>query len=517
MTIANKIPVRNNQMSLFSAVALSATSMMGAGWLFSAQLNAKLAGNYAFLAWILAAALVMAVGLCLSQVVSIYPVRGATTRASALSHNSIFGMPFAFANWFGVMAVIATEAQATTQYLTASLGSAIFTDKAGLTFYGKLLAFGILFLYLIINYYGIWLLSKINNVITALKIFTPIFTIVLLLIAKFDVSNFTLPSNNIYSFGSAINAIISAGLIYSYNGFQIAVAFASEVKNPKRNIPLSIILSIIIVMCIYMALQLAFMAAMPNNQLINGWNGLNFHSPLINLTMLLGLNFVTILLIADSSLSPSGTGFAYLGAASRLFYSMAIAKQMPRWCIQKLHPKYFFCRRSLLINWGLASLMLWNSDSWASLMVIVTGYHIIGYMAAPISMGALKPQTRIVGAIVFILLGLIITTIPHHDFYVMNMSLMILMAIYGIMQIIQGISIIALSSMSLPFVVYLWAIYFYQNIYFVTVISLIFYILITHKDYVGYCKLYKNNSDIILNEDKDNCNINLDLISKNNI
>ncbi|MCE2705861.1 MAG: APC family permease [Proteobacteria bacterium] len=483
-----------HRISLFSATALSATSMVGAGWLFSAQLNAQIAGNYSFLAWVLAAMLVMAVGLCLSQVVSVYPVRGATTRSSALSHNNVFGMPFAFANWFGIMVVIATEAQATTQYLSAALHNNSLMNSTGLSTYGKLFALCILFMYLVINFYGIKLLAKVNNIVTVLKIFTPLFTISLFLIAKFDTSNFTLPTNNMYGVGSAITAIISAGLIYSYNGFQISVAFASEIKNPKRNVPLSIILSVIIVMVVYMLLQLSFMAAMPHSQLQNGWSGLNFHSPLINLAMLLGLNFIAILLVADSTISPSGTGFAYLGAASRMFYSMAAAGQMPKWVITRLHPKYFFCRRSLLINWVLASLVLWNSTSWASLMVVVTGYHIIGYMAAPISMGAIKPKTRPLGIIVFVLLGLIMTTIPNADTFMMNISLVLLMVIFGIIQITNGTKISTLLKLIAPFIIYLWVIYLYQNLIFVGIVSAIFYALITSNTYVSFCKKHRNTS-----------------------
>ena len=82
-----------NKISMVSAIALSATCMIGSGWLFSAKKAAQQAGNYAFLAWILAAVMVLAVGMCLCKVVEIYPVRGATTRSSALSHNHIFGMP----------------------------------------------------------------------------------------------------------------------------------------------------------------------------------------------------------------------------------------------------------------------------------------------------------------------------------------------------------------------------------------------------------------------------------------
>ncbi|KTD41072.1 APC family permease [Legionella parisiensis] len=479
---------KHAKISLFSATALSATAMVGSGWLFSAQLNAKIAGNYSFLSWVLAALLVMAVGLCLAQVASIYPVRGATARSSALSHNSIFGMPFAFANWFGLMVTIGTEAQATTQYLAAAIKSDVLIADNVLTVYGKLFALSILVIYLFINYFGIKLLAKINNTVTVIKILSPIFTIVIFLIMRFDTSNFTLDTNSQYGVGSAITAIISAGLIYSYNGFQLAVAFASEIENPKRNIPLSIILSIIIVMLVYMLLQLSFMGSVPHSMLASGWSSLNFHSPLINLAMLLGVNFLAMILIADSIVSPSGTGYSYLGGASRMFYAMAKEGQMPKKTIGKLHPEYNLCRRSLLINFTLTAIFLWNSDSWASLMVIVTGYHLIGYMAAPISMGAIKPSTKLFGLIVFCILGVMMSTLPANDFLKMNLSISILMVIYGSIQIARGMKVKTLLVLSTPFLTYLWLIYFYQNMYYIMLVSALFYVLITHKEYVRLCK-----------------------------
>ncbi|AWN74531.1 APC family permease [Legionella anisa] len=479
---------KHAKISLFSATALSATAMVGSGWLFSAQLNAKIAGNYSFLAWVLAALLVMAVGLCLAQVASIYPVRGATARSSALSHNSIFGMPFAFANWFGLMVTIGTEAQATTQYLAAAIKSDVLIADNVLTVYGKLFALSILVIYLFINYFGIKLLAKINNTVTVIKILSPIFTIVIFLIMRFDTSNFTLGTNSQYGVGSAITAIISAGLIYSYNGFQLAVAFASEIENPKRNIPLSIILSIVIVMFVYMLLQLSFMGSVPHSMLSGGWSSLNFHSPLINLAMLLGVNFLAMILIADSIVSPSGTGYSYLGGASRMFYAMAKEGQMPKKTIGELHPEYNLCRRSLLINFTLTAIFLWNSDSWASLMVIVTGYHLIGYMAAPISMGAIKPKTKLFGLIIFCILGLMMSTLPANDFLKMNLSISILMVIYGAIQIARRMKVTTLLVLSTPFLTYLWLIYFYQNMYYILLVSALFYALITHKEYVKLCK-----------------------------
>lgn len=484
---------KHKKISLFSATALSATAMVGSGWLFSAQLNAQLAGNYAFLAWVLAALLVMPVGLCLAQVVSVYPVRGATTRSSALSHNSIFGMPFAFANWFGIMVCVATEAQATTQYLSAALKNTDLMGDKGLTFYGKLFALGILFLYLVINFYGIKLLAKVNNIVTALKVFTPLFTILLFILARFDKSNFDLVSNHAYTAGSALGAIVGAGLIYSYNGFQLAVAFASEIKNPKRNVPLSIILSICLVMVVYMALQFAFMGSVPHEMLQAGWGSLNFHSPLVNLAMLLGLNFLVILLMADSVISPSGTGYAYLGGSSRMFYAMAAEGQMPRWSISKLNPTYNLCRRSLLINWVLIAFVLWNAESWSQLMVVVTGYNLLGYMAAPISMGAIKPKTRFWGCLVFITLGMIMTTIPQHDLLMMILSLVALMMVYGGVQLTKKIQMKILLGLITPFMIYLGLIYIYQNLVYVGAVSLLFYWMITSERFVQFCRKYKTD------------------------
>lgn len=490
------------KISLFSATALSATAMVGSGWLFSAQLNAKLAGNYAFLAWILAAILVMGVGLCISQVVSVYPVRGVITRSSALSHNNTFGMPFAFANWFGIMVSIATEAQATTQYLSAVIKNSSLMDSTGLTIHGKLLALLILIIYLMINFYGIKLLSRVNNVITVLKIFTPLFTIGILLLAHFDTRNFVLSSHAGASdtIGSAFAAMVGAGLIYSYNGFQLSAAFASEIKNPTRNVPLSIILSIIIVMVVYMLLQLAFMGAVPHHMIVNGWASLNFHSPLMNLALLLGINFLALILIADSIVSPSGTGYSYLGGASRMLYAMAAEKQMPAW-FAKIDPVYNFSKRSMLINFVLAALILWNSKSWASLMLVVTGYNLIGYMAAPISMGALKPKTRIFGLIIFVILGLIMTTMPPKDMLLMNSSIMGLLIIYGIIQVMtKNLKLSALFALNIPFLAYLWLLYLNQNLIFAGIISGLFFLLVSSAGYVKYCKVHKGESVADLHE-----------------
>lgn len=482
--------VKNKKISLFSATALSATCMIGSGWLFSSQLAAHYAGNWSYLTWIAAAMLVALIGLCLAEIVDVYPVMGITTRSSSISHNNTFGMPFAFANWFGVMVTVATEAQATAQYLSAALKNNLLIINGVLTFYGKSLAIFILVIYLLINFYGVRLLARVNNVVTILKAFIPLFTITMLLIAHFDSSNFTLATNSIYTSRSIITALVSAGLIYSYNGFQTAVAFASEIENPRKNVRLSMIFSIVIVMIVYMALQLAFMGSMPKSYLVNGWAGLNFASPLMNLSMLLGLNFLSLLLIADSVVSPSGAGYSYLGAASRMLFAMSAEGQMPKW-LAYIAPTHTFCRRSLMFNFILTAIILFNADSWAALMVIVTGFNIIGYMAAPVSMGAIKPKTRLFGLTVFIIISSLMATIPVHDMLLINSAISGIMLVYIILNYKKHLTLAKVSILCLPFLIYLWS-YIFANVYVTIIASLTFYLLSTSKKYITYCTTYRD-------------------------
>ncbi len=504
--------VHNKSVSLFSAVLISMTCMVGSGWLFSAQLGAAQAGNWSFLSWFFAAMIMISVGLCFSVIVRQFPVRGATVRASALSHNPIFGMPFAFANWFAVVVIIATEAQATTQYLGGVLADRsnlnnILMHNGALTVDGKLFALALLIGYLMINYYGVKLLSKINNVATVFKVFVPLFAVIVFLIAAFTekqngstaMTNFHLETNNEhYGFFAAIMAIVNAGLLYSFNGFQTIVSYTSEVKKPQRTIPLAIVLSVLITLGLYMLLQFAFMAAVPHDVLVakGGWSGLNFGSPLMKLAILLGINFLVILLIADSVISPSAAGYTYMGSASRMLYAMSSERQMPGFFAQ-LHPVHRISRRAMWLNFILASIFLIKADSWAGLMVIVTGYNIIGYMAAPISMGAFAPQKRWMGAGIFSILSLVLLTLNPSDLRLVVLSLTLVILVYALTQsaIVSGAKIFAFI---LPFVGYLWFEWVIVSLFavvttvLITIITaIIFYWLITMPKFVNLCQRYR--------------------------
>ena len=492
------------KMTLLSATLLSATCMVGSGWLFSAQLTAKGAGNWAFLAWIMAAIVAFLLSYCLMKIVSIYPVRGAITRASSLSHNNIFAMPFAFANWLCISSMIATEASATAQYLAGTKTMNWLMSNNTLTLEGDLFTSFILCLYLLVNFYGVKLLARINNAITAFKIIVPILIVVIFTVyaIQHNSNNVSLLNssilNNHYGFVSALTTMVSGGLIYAFNGFQVTIAYASEIKNPKRNIPLAIIFSLTLVLILYLSLQYAFMQSVPHDYLVKkgGWVGLDFESPLLQLATMLGLGYLSILLIIDSIISPSATGYTYLGSTSRMLYSMASEKQMPSF-FAKITPKVNVSRRSLIANFIFANIFVYFSDSWANSLIILTAYQIIAYMAAPVSMGAISPKTRAFGAVVFAILVYLLNTISLSVNIEMSISIIILVVIFGLTQI-KRVGFKNLLRLNLPFIIFIIVISSINRPSIEIILGIIFYLCVTSKKYVAFCKETADKSIIIV-------------------
>ncbi len=50
-----------------------------------------------------------------------------------------------------------------------------------------------------------------------------------------------------YGMSGVLTAVATAGIIFSFHGFQSAINLSGEAKKPKRNVPLAIFISMLIV------------------------------------------------------------------------------------------------------------------------------------------------------------------------------------------------------------------------------------------------------------------------------
>ena len=116
-----------------------------------------------------------------------------------------------------------------------------------------------------LNFVGIKWLSNINSGLMWWKIAVPVLTIVVLLF-KFHGGNFGSASGagGFMPTGvkGVLSAVVGAGVVFSYLGFEQADQLAGEIKNAQRNLPRAIITAVAIGTAIYILLQIVFIAAM---------------------------------------------------------------------------------------------------------------------------------------------------------------------------------------------------------------------------------------------------------------
>ncbi len=378
---------------LLSATALGVSAMIGSGWLFAPYQAAAVAGPGSLFSWILAAVIICLLGLCFAEIAALYPRRGLSAIIPTLSHNKHFAFPFAIANWLGIVAVIALESDATTQYLINLAPSIkpMLYNGTDLSLIGITFSVGLVLLFSTMNYWGISTFIKANNLFAGLKVIVPVIIGVAILLAAFHPENFYTVNDSIMPYGasSVVGAILSTGIIVAFNGFQTAISFASEIKRPCRTIPLAVTLAIAISLAIYLLLEVAFIGAIPSDMVTVSWHSLGFNAPVLQLLGIIGLGFLSSLAYFGSTLAPVGSGIIFTGTATRMFTAMSRNGQMPSY-FKYMNPVYSVSRRSLVLNTILAILFLTLFPSWSRLAEVLSLFHVISYLPVPIALWVLR-------------------------------------------------------------------------------------------------------------------------------
>lgn len=384
----------NKKPSLFSAITIGVGSIVGSGWLFASYYTAQYAGPIAILAWIIGAVFSLILALLLAEITTMYQETGLFSRLLSLTHNRDYGFIVAISNWLSIVASVASEAMASIQYIGYAFPkvSHIMFANGELTLIGVLTTYVIIVLYGVINYWGIHILSKTNNIITTVKMVVPITVGVIFMLAAFHPENFMSYKHTIapYGISRAFSAVVNCGIFYAFFGFSYIAIFAKELDNPKRNIPLALVGSVVACLIIYLVLQVSFIGAIdPKTVATSGWNGMQFHSPLADLAIILGINWMALLLYIDAAVSPSGTAILYSGSGARMLYAMAKDEQMPKF-FAKINEKFFISRTSLVFTLIVCGLFVIHFNNWRKMMIVVTVFQLISCLAVPIAFGALR-------------------------------------------------------------------------------------------------------------------------------
>ncbi|GAA1925780.1 APC family permease [Streptantibioticus ferralitis] len=376
-----------------SLTAVGLGSIIGSGWLFGAAKASHLAGPAAIFAWIIGAVVALTIALTYTELGSMFPKAGGMVRYGQYSHGSLAGYLAAWANWIAIVSVIPGEATASVTYMSSwkwAWAKGLYDGKE-LTGSGVALASVLLLVYFALNWFAISLFAKTNTAITVFKIVVPSLTAVTLMLSHFDTHNLTRAGGFApHGWNAVFNAVAVSGIVWAYNGFQSPLNMAAEARNPKKSLPRAVISSILIALVIYVALQIAFLMAVPSHDLTGGgWSALNFKSPLADLAIAWGINWLAMLLYADAFISPSGTGMIYAATTSRMIHGVQENGHLPG-VFGKVDPKTGVPRPALLLNLAVAFAFLAVFRGWGSLAEIVSVATVISYITGPVAVMSLR-------------------------------------------------------------------------------------------------------------------------------
>jgi hypothetical protein len=142
-------------------------------------------------------------------------------------------------------------------------------------------------------------------------------------------------------------------------------------------------------------------------------------------------------------------------------------------------------KRSLLLNFIIGIIVLLNSASWASLMVITTAFNVLGYMGAPLSLavlGSKKISTKLMTLFVFVVLALLLAILPVKDFLLNNLAITIMMAVYAVLQLKQG----GFNWFALSFTLFLWVLMLVASSIIATImLAIVFFLIVTSERFIS--------------------------------
>ncbi len=403
----------------------SVGSVIGSGWLLGSLNATQIAGPAAIISWVVGAAAIMLLALIIAELGGMHHVNGGIARYPHYAFGSLVGFGMGWIYWLGSVTLAPVETEAALQYgdkwINQWLGFHLVHKVSGqvvLTGPGYAAAAILMLMFTMINLWGVKKLKDSNTAVVWWKIAIPVLTIIVLMVTQFSTSNFTAGDG----FAPAgvkgiLSAIATGGVVFAYLGFEQAIQFGGESRDPQRNIPFAVIGAMIIGSVVYILLELAFVGALDPHAASHGWANLSFTNqfgPFAAIASGLGLGWLAFVLYIDAFLSPAGTGLIYAGSSARVSYALSRNGYIPK-AFGDLD------RRgvpwvSIVFAFAVGMIVFLPFPGWQKLVAFITSASVIIYAAQCLSMAAMRHQFpdhprpfRLRGAAVLVPLGFVIS------------------------------------------------------------------------------------------------------------
>lgn len=348
------------KLGLFPATNIVVANMIGAGVFTTAGLILEGLGSPVMMLtlWFAGGIIALCGALSYGELGIAMPGAGGEYLFLSRLYNPLAGFLSGWVSFIvGFSAPIAASAMGFSEYILkafpslATIGGAAAFLTPGLII--KILSVAVILIFTIIHYRGIKTGAKVQNILTIIKIGT----MVVLIVAGFatgrgDTSHFAWNTGILNGFpGMKTIGLSLMWIMFAYSGWNAATYVGSEIKNPIRTLPGSLLWGTLIVMILYLGVNALFVYSIHPEDM----KGVIAVGAL-STVRLFGQNAGTLfaLLIAFALFS-SLSAFIIIGP--RVYYSMARDGLFFK-AVAKVHPRFHVPSNSILLQSGIAILFV---------------------------------------------------------------------------------------------------------------------------------------------------------------
>lgn len=376
-------------LGLFDATMIVAGSMIGSGiFIVSADITRNVgSAGWLIAVWVITGFMTLVAALSYGELSGMFPKAGGQYVFLKEAYNPLVGFLYGWSFFAviqtGTIAAVGVAFSKFLAYLVPELGNNYFLFDAGVikVYSGQLVAIAIIVLLTYVNTRGVKEGKFIQTIFTSAKLLALLGLIVLGFVlvkhsffaenwktgfvasqdmGQKDAAGVLHPTTWMSISGSALMGAIAAamvGSIFSSDAWNNVTFIAGEMKNPKRNIGLSLFLGTLIVTVIYVSANLMYLNVLPLQELAFPTDDRVAVAVANSIFPAFGTTLIAILIMV----STFGCNNGLILAGARVYYTMA-------------KDKLFFTKTGRLNKNSVPEFALWIQCLVASLLCLSGKY-----------------------------------------------------------------------------------------------------------------------------------------------
>ena len=355
-------------------VALVINSIIGAGIFGLPSRVFALAGTYSLLAYVVSAAAIVLIILCLAEVGSRFNATGGPYLYARVAFGPLVGFQVGWLMWLGRIAAFAALCNLFIGYLGYFVPAASTDSGRAVVILAVISALALA------NIVGVRVTATVTNALTVGKLI-PLFLVAVVGLFFIDPQRYSLAT--LPGYGSFSQAALL--LVFAYMGFEGAAIPAGEMRDPARHLPFALLTGMGVVAVVYVLVQFVCIGTLPDLAASE--------RPLVDASLrFLGAPGAS-LIAAGALVSISGAMNASMFVTPRLLFAMGENHQLPHVFVST-HARFHTPVVAILLT-AMASLVLTLFSTFVSALTFSAVTRLMAYTTTCAALPVLRRNSRV--------------------------------------------------------------------------------------------------------------------------